>query len=53
MITYNDPVLRLYNGDIGICMPDAEYGGQLMVYFLMPDGAVKKYMPAQRYNALA
>ena len=47
MITQNDPVLRLYNGDIGICMPDAENGGQLMAFFLLPDGSVRKYMPAR------
>ncbi|GFO72202.1 exodeoxyribonuclease V alpha subunit [Bathymodiolus japonicus methanotrophic gill symbiont] len=47
MIAHNDPALRLYNGDIGVCMPDTECGGQLMVFFLMPDGAVKKYVPAR------
>ena len=47
MVTQNDPVLRLYNGDIGICMPDAESDGKLMVFFLLPDGAIRKYMPAR------
>jgi exodeoxyribonuclease V alpha subunit len=42
MVTHNDPVLRLYNGDIGICMPDAENGGQLMVFFLLPDSTIRK-----------
>ncbi|HIG66009.1 MAG TPA: exodeoxyribonuclease V subunit alpha [Methyloprofundus sp.] len=47
MVTQNDPVLRLYNGDIGICMPDAESDGKLMVFFLLPDGTIRKYMPAR------
>jgi exodeoxyribonuclease V alpha subunit len=47
MITQNDPVLRLYNGDIGICMLDADNAGQLMVFFLLPDGSIRKYMPAR------
>ena len=47
MVTHNDLVLRLYNGDIGICMPDAENGGQLMVFFLLPDSTIRKYMPAR------
>ena len=47
MITQNDAVLRLYNGDIGLCMPDADNNGQLMVFFILPDGSIKKYLPAR------
>ncbi|MBE0471832.1 MAG: exodeoxyribonuclease V subunit alpha [Methyloprofundus sp.] len=47
MITQNDAALQLYNGDIGICMPDAEHRGQLMVFFLHADGLVRKYLPAR------
>ncbi|MDT8427026.1 MAG: exodeoxyribonuclease V subunit alpha [Methyloprofundus sp.] len=47
MITQNDAVLQLYNGDIGICMPDAEHRGQLMVFFLHADDLVRKYLPAR------
>jgi len=47
MITQNDAVLQLYNGDIGICMPDIESRGQLMVFFLHADGTVRKYLPAR------
>ncbi|MBC7939248.1 MAG: ATP-binding domain-containing protein, partial [Chitinophagaceae bacterium] len=41
MVLRNDPVLRLFNGDIGITLPapgggDGEGGGALAVYF--PDG---------------
>jgi exodeoxyribonuclease V alpha subunit len=63
MVTQNNAVLNLYNGDIGICMLDnvgaglvpAESGqpqgiapaGKLMVFFQRPDGSIKKYLPAR------
>ena len=47
MVTQNNPSLNLYNGDIGICMPDSFSAGKLMVYFQRPDGSVKKYLPAR------
>jgi exodeoxyribonuclease V alpha subunit len=47
MITANNPGLQLYNGDIGLCMPDAENDGQLRVFFLRGDGSVKKLLPAR------
>lgn len=47
MITQNNLSLHLYNGDIGICMPDVENAGKLRVFFLQPDGRVKKYLPAR------
>lgn len=47
MVTQNTPALHLYNGDIGICLPDNEQGGSLMVFFQRPDGAVKKFLPAR------
>ncbi len=47
MITQNDPAMHLYNGDIGICMADAEQTGKLMVFFARPDGGVKKYLPSR------
>jgi exodeoxyribonuclease V alpha subunit len=46
LITQNDPGLHLYNGDIGICLPDAEQQ-RLMVFFQRPDGGVKKYLPSR------
>lgn len=42
MVTVNDPVLQVYNGDIGLCLPDAESGGQLKVFFMRADGSIKK-----------
>jgi len=47
MVTQNNAALHLYNGDIGICMPDKEQGGKLMVFFQRADGSVKKYLPAR------
>ncbi len=47
MVTQNDAALRLYNGDIGLCMQDEDNSGQLMVFFVLPDGSVRKYMPAR------
>lgn len=47
MITQNDAILRLFNGDIGLCMPDMKDRGRLMVFFVLPDGSIRKYMPAR------
>jgi exodeoxyribonuclease V alpha subunit len=47
IVTQNNPALHLFNGDIGICLPDLEYNGNLMVFFLRPDGTVKKHLPAR------
>jgi exodeoxyribonuclease V alpha subunit len=47
MVTQNNTALHLYNGDIGICIPDDLGSGQLMVFFLRADGSVKKYLPAR------
>lgn len=47
MVTQNNPALHIYNGDIGICLPDKEQNGNLMVFFMKPDGTVKKYLPAR------
>lgn len=42
MVTQNHPTLQLYNGDIGICLPDKEQNDSLVVFFQRPDGSVKK-----------
>jgi len=47
MVTQNNPALHLYNGDIGICMPDSFSAGKVMVFFQRADGSVKKYLPAR------
>ncbi|WAK02713.1 exodeoxyribonuclease V subunit alpha [Methylobacter sp. YRD-M1] len=47
MVTQNNPALQLYNGDIGICLPDNDQERKLMVFFQRADGSVKKYLPAR------
>lgn len=47
MITANNPGLQLFNGDIGLCLPDVESQGQLRVFFMRGDGSVKKLQPAR------
>ena len=45
MITRNPPVLHLYNGDIGITMPDDT--GRLRVFFAGADGSLRSFAPAR------
>ncbi|WP_052263338.1 exodeoxyribonuclease V subunit alpha [Geobacter pickeringii] len=45
MITVNDYSLRLFNGDVGIALPDNEASGGLSVYFPAPDGGIRKLSP--------
>lgn len=47
IITQNNPVLHLYNGDTGICMADKDQRGKLMVFFQRADGTIKKYLPSR------
>ena len=45
MITVNDYALRLFNGDVGIALPDREQQGALAVFFPAEDGGVRKISP--------
>ena len=45
MVTQNNPLLHLYNGDIGLCLPDNN--GRLQVFFPRPDGSVASYLPSR------
>lgn len=49
MVTRNDPNLGIFNGDIGICLRSETGDGdvQLKVYFIMPDGEVKSFLPSR------
>jgi exodeoxyribonuclease V alpha subunit len=47
MMSQNNAPMQLYNGDIGICMPDKEQNNRLMVFFLRPDSSVKKVLPTR------
>ncbi len=46
MVTQNDYGVGLYNGDIGIAMPDP-LDQRLRVYFDMPDGSIRGVLPSQ------
>lgn len=43
MVLRNDPMLQLYNGDIGIALPDAQ--GRLMVWFAAAEGGLRALAP--------
>jgi exodeoxyribonuclease V alpha subunit len=47
LITQNDYNLHLYNGDIGITLPDPKAGGDLRVFFQTPDGALRAFHPVR------
>jgi exodeoxyribonuclease V alpha subunit len=43
MITRNDYNLRLFNGDVGITLPDPKLGNELRVFFPAPDGSTRTF----------
>ena len=45
LIRANDYNLRLFNGDVGIALPDREAGNELRVFFPAPDGDIRKFHP--------
>jgi exodeoxyribonuclease V alpha subunit len=47
MITVNDYNLKLFNGDIGIVLPDPDSDGDPRVFFPSPDGGVRKVSPVR------
>jgi len=47
MVTVNDYDLRLFNGDIGIVLPDPEADGAPRVFFPAEDGGIRKLPPAR------
>ncbi len=48
MILSNDHGQQLYNGDIGILLPDIEdEEGAARVYFIMADGQLKSFLPSR------
>jgi exodeoxyribonuclease V alpha subunit len=47
MITKNDYNLGLFNGDIGIILPDPETDHILRAFFLSPDGALRSFLPVR------
>jgi len=47
MVTRNDHVLRIYNGDVGIVLPDPRDGERVAVAFPGSDGAERLVSPAR------
>ncbi|MBW2058130.1 MAG: exodeoxyribonuclease V subunit alpha [Deltaproteobacteria bacterium] len=47
LITRNDYDLQLFNGDVGIMLPDGEAGGELRVFFPAPDRKLKRANPVR------
>ncbi len=45
MVLRNDPLLQLFNGDIGIALPDAQ--GELQVHFAAADGSHRAVAPVR------
>jgi len=45
MITRNDYNLRLFNGDVGMTLPDPKLGNELRVFFPAPDGSMRTFPP--------
>jgi len=45
MLTRNDAALGLFNGDIGLCMPDESQ--RLRVWFIQPDGSFTGLLPSR------
>ncbi|MBU0942874.1 MAG: exodeoxyribonuclease V subunit alpha [Proteobacteria bacterium] len=47
MVTRNDYALDLYNGDIGICLPDPERPETMKVWFERPDATLQGLLPGR------
>ena len=45
MISKNDYNLGLFNGDVGLILPDAEQGGELRAFFPSGSGGMRKVLP--------
>jgi exodeoxyribonuclease V alpha subunit len=45
LINRNDHNLRLYNGDVGVVLPDPGARGELRAFFPAPEGRLRKFHP--------
>ncbi len=45
LITRNDYNLRLFNGDVGLTLPDPQLKKELRVFFPAPDGSMRTFPP--------
>ncbi|MBB5349480.1 exodeoxyribonuclease V subunit alpha [Desulfoprunum benzoelyticum] len=47
LVTRNDYSLDLFNGDVGICLPDRSRDGRSTVWFERPDGRLRSVLPSR------
>jgi exodeoxyribonuclease V alpha subunit len=47
LVTANDYAARLFNGDLGIALPDPAAGGALRVFFRPPEGVLRRVLPGR------
>jgi exodeoxyribonuclease V alpha subunit len=47
LVTQNDYSVRLFNGDVGLVLPDPAAGGALRAFFVQPGGAVRRVLPGR------
>ncbi len=47
MVQENNYFLQLFNGDMGVCLRDAESGGQPRVFFPHPEGGTRDFAPSR------
>ncbi len=47
MVTRNDYHLRLYNGDVGVALPDPVHGGAFRVFFESAEGPPRSFAPGR------
>jgi exodeoxyribonuclease V alpha subunit len=47
LILRNDYALGLFNGDMGLILPDRDSGGDLRAFFRKQDGSIRKIHPAR------
>jgi exodeoxyribonuclease V alpha subunit len=47
LVTENDPAVRLFNGDVGVVLPDPVAPDQVVAAFWAPDGTVRTLHPTR------
>jgi exodeoxyribonuclease V alpha subunit len=47
LVTRNDYAVQLYNGDVGLLLPDPDAGGDLRAFFVQPGGQVRRVLPSR------
>ncbi|NDY41536.1 exodeoxyribonuclease V subunit alpha [Dissulfurirhabdus thermomarina] len=47
LVTRNDPVTGLWNGDVGVFWPDPEAGGEFRVFFEGGEGGLRRFPPSR------